>query len=97
MDVWPTTVISHQVALPFICSYSRNNFSFKAFHGKRARKELHESVLNCASQKCVSWQGIHCVGKLTSPLATSLPPYCSVEMDNWRIVLNFLLYLVHLH
>lgn len=89
--------LSYRVALPFICSYSRNNFLFKAFRGKRARKALYESVLNCASQKCVSWQGTLCVGKLTSPLATSLPPRCLVEVGNWRTVLTCLLYLIHLH
>lgn len=29
--------------------------------------------------------------KLDCPLAISLPPHCLVEMDNWRIVLKYLL------
>lgn len=35
---WPVTKLPHQLAWPFVCPYSRNNFLFKFFHGKRARK-----------------------------------------------------------
>lgn len=78
MDVWLVTVLCHQFALPFACLYSRDNFLFKAFHDKRARKAYYESVLNCASQRCLSrGEYLLCVGKLGCLLATSLPPcYC---------------------
>lgn len=35
-----------------------------------------------------------CVGKLDWPPSSSIPPHCLVDVDNWKIVLKRLLYLI---
>lgn len=92
VDVWPVAVIPHWFAWPFVFSYCRNNFLFKAFHGKGARR-VNMSVLNCASQKCLSWGENFVLGNLTD-LQVALFLHTVIFQDYWKIVLKCLLYLI---
>lgn len=94
MDVWAVAVIPHRFAWPFVCSYSRNNFLFKAFHGKGARRVNMKECLELCFTKMSLLGGKLCVEKLDCLLSSSIPLHCLVDMDNWKIVLKCLLHLI---